>query len=612
MKKYFEITKRLWNLLKPFHKYFYLQLFFIITVQGLTIFNTKIVSEIIDYAIIKDWQKLSFIMIIYFALLLISRSIEYFSDKRQMENSYAEIPQYIQEFSLRTILNLNSSQYTENHSAIRQQVVDRGEDSIQGVIEKLLLQLIPLIVMFSLSLLAIGFYSKTIALVSLITLIISIIATVKFTDFWRPKAKENTDMWDKYRKVRVEAFEHLKLIKIFGVESQYIKKYLNERLSIVKHTLYVYNLNLNFGNIRMIFTIVSRAICLVLAVYYYAQGNFTVGSVYAIFSWINNMYSQLGSVNYLLRQIPLDFIYMEKYLDVLDMKAEFKEEGENKFKHGDIEFKNITFKYPKGEKDVLHDLSFKIKEGSKVAFVGYSGSGKTTITQLLLRAYDHNNGEIRIADVNIKEMSANSLRENVGYVEQQVDLFDDTIKNNILFGIKDINKIKLNFENIKHTRSRHVNKNEKVNEDTSISKISEKEIENVLEEIAKKARIDQFYHRLGEKKFETMIGERGIKLSGGERQRIGIARALIKNPNILIFDEATSALDAENEKYIKEAIDEASVGRTTIIIAHRLSTVRDVDEIFMMSNGKILAKGTHQELLKTCKEYKDLVEAQMQ
>ena len=213
----------------------------------------------------------------------------------------------------------------------------------------------------------------------------------------------------------------------------------------------------------------------------------------------------------------------------------------------------------------------------------------------MLRAYDYKNGEIKIDGVDLKEMSANSLREHIGYVEQHVDLFDDTIKENILFGVKDINK--LNTKN--GIRTKHERK------------IYEEEINKAIEEVAKKARIDQFYHRLGEKKFETMIGERGIKLSGGERQRIGIARALIKDPDILIFDEATSALDAENEKFIKEAIEEASVGRTTIIIAHRLSTVRNVDEIFMMKNGKIIASGNHDSLLKTCKEYRELVEEQL-
>ena len=157
------------------------------------------------------------------------------------------------------------------------------------------------------------------------------------------------------------------------------------------------------------------------------------------------------------------------------------------------------------------------------------------------------------------------------------------MKNNILFGVKD---------------SKLLEKIEKNNQ--------------ILETVAEKSRIDQFYHRLGTTRFETILGERGIKLSGGERQRVGIARALIKNPKILIFDEATSSLDTQNEIYIKQAIDEAAQGRTTIIIAHRLSTIIDADKIFMMSHGKILAEGNHQELLNSCKEYKDLVETQME
>jgi ABC-type multidrug transport system fused ATPase/permease subunit len=380
------------------------------------------------------------------------------------------------------------------------------------------------------------------------------------------------------------------------MEENYTVKYLKDRVEMIKYHVWVWLTNFKFNISRNIFIDVSKFISLCVAVYLFSTGHITIGIVYALFSWTNNAYSQLGSINQILRNLPQQFIFLEKYLDVIDMKTEFEEEGENKFKQGDVEFTNINFKYPKGEKSVLQDLSFNIKEGSKVAFVGYSGSGKTTIVQLLLRAYDYNLGEIKIGGISLKDMSANSLREHIGYVEQHVDLFDDTIKENILFGVKDINKLK-NLSS--HTRTKRD------------VKITEEEINKAIEIVARKARIDQFYHRLGEKKFETMIGERGIKLSGGERQRVGIARALIKDPAILIFDEATSALDAENEKYIKEAIEEASVGRTTIIIAHRLSTVRDVDEIFMMSHGKILASGNHQTLLKTCKEYRELVEEQM-
>jgi ABC-type multidrug transport system fused ATPase/permease subunit len=143
-----------------------------------------------------------------------------------------------------------------------------------------------------------------------------------------------------------------------------------------------------------------------------------------------------------------------------------------------------------------------------------------------------------------------------------------------------------------------------------IEKNYENKLDEYVEEIAKLARIDEFYHRLGDKKFETEIGERGIKLSGGERQRIGIARAIIKNPAILIFDEATSALDTVNEKYIKEAIDNVSKGRTTIIIAHRLSTVIDSDIIFVMNLGKVVASGTHAYLLESSEYYQELIKHQ--
>jgi ABC-type multidrug transport system fused ATPase/permease subunit len=276
--------------------------------------------------------------------------------------------------------------------------------------------------------------------------------------------------------------------------------------------------------------------------------------------------------------MPLRFSELEKYLAIVDKDALFDEQGKHITLSGDIIINNLTFKYPHGNIELFNKLSLTIPHGKKVAFVGSSGSGKSTIVKLLLRMYTYDAGSITVNGTELKDIEGRYLRENIGYVEQHVDLFDETIRENILVGVQ--NKYK-------------------------------KEAEHRLEEVAEHSRITEFYHRLGEAKFDTYIGERGVKLSGGERQRIGIARAIIKNPDILIFDEATASLDAENEAKVMEAINDVSVGKTSIIIAHRLSTVRDADKIIVMDKGTVVGEGTHDELMQTNSVYQNLVAHQL-
>jgi ABC-type multidrug transport system fused ATPase/permease subunit len=278
------------------------------------------------------------------------------------------------------------------------------------------------------------------------------------------------------------------------------------------------------------------------------------------------------------RKLPTLFVDLNNYFNAVDREPVFSEQGNKKVIEGDIVFSNVSFMYPKGDVPIYDNLSFTIPHGKKTAFVGSSGSGKSTIVKLLLRAYDYTGGSIRIGSEELRTLDAYTLRHAIGYVEQHVDLLDETIKENILFGVEIKDK---------------------------------KEAESRLEDVAQHARITEFYHRLGEKKFDTLVGERGIKLSGGERQRVGIARAIIKNPEILIFDEATSALDTENEAKVMEAINDVSKGKTTIIIAHRLSTVRDADKIIVMDKGRVVGDGTHDELMISNEVYQNLVAHQM-
>jgi subfamily B ATP-binding cassette protein MsbA len=224
-----------------------------------------------------------------------------------------------------------------------------------------------------------------------------------------------------------------------------------------------------------------------------------------------------------------------------------------------VEFKNISFKYPK-KGLLLDDISFTVKSGEKVALVGGSGGGKTTIADLLSLYFEPIEGRILIDDVNIKDLDLSFLRSIIAYVPQEIVLFNDTIKNNILYG----NPLASKQE---------------------------------IFEAARIANADDFINNLP-KKYNTLVGERGIKLSTGQKQRLAIARAVIRNPKILILDEATSSLDVKSEKIIQKAIEELTENRTTFIIAHRLSTVRKADKILVLEKGKIVEQGNHDKLMK--------------
>ena len=227
---------------------------------------------------------------------------------------------------------------------------------------------------------------------------------------------------------------------------------------------------------------------------------------------------------------------------------------------GSIDFKGVTFNYPtRPEAEVLQGVSFQIQPGEKIALVGPSGAGKSTLIQLLLRFYEVTTGQIQIDGKPISHWSLASLRSRIGIVPQEVLLFGGSIRDNIGYAKPGA---------------------------------TEEEIIGA----AKKANAWQFIAQFPEG-FDTLVGERGIKLSGGQRQRVAIARAILKDPAILVLDEATSSLDAESEALVQEALNELMKGRTTLIIAHRLATIRKVDRIYVLTEGKIAEQGTHQELV---------------
>ncbi len=576
MKKYLHTTLRLWKLLADFHKHFYIQLFLTLLSQGINIFSTLILSKILNSLISQNINDVVLFLVLYPIVSLINNYIQIKVSLHSLKYLDNSIPQHLQEYTFKKIFKLTPSQYYEDHSSLKLQVIDRGENATEEIISTILLTLLPIITQVTFSLIAIAYYSMYSAMWCAILIFILILWSNKFSTYHRPFIKKNIEKWDKFKKIRAESFQHLSLIKLLAIEDKYTSKYLSNRKEPMDYHISIWITGFKHSSRRTSVQILGRSINMLIIAYAFLQGSIGAGVVYALWSWANDIFNNISQISKTARRIPLRFVELDKYLDIIDREPSFKEEGKELFQAGDIVFENVTFKYPQGDSPVIQNMSLIIPSGKKVAFVGHSGSGKSTIIKLLLRMYDWGEGDIKIGDISLRNMSAKSLRESVGYVEQHVDLFDATIKENILLGVKD---------------------------EKAISN-------NDIEAVAHKARIDQFYHRLGERKFETQIGERGVKLSGGERQRVGIARALIKNPDILIFDEATSALDTENEKYIKEAIDEASIGRTSIVVAHRLSTVQNADIIFVMDKGQLVGSGTHETLQTSCKEYQALVAAQ--
>jgi subfamily B ATP-binding cassette protein MsbA len=253
-------------------------------------------------------------------------------------------------------------------------------------------------------------------------------------------------------------------------------------------------------------------------------------------------------------------VSMDRYEEILNADIKIPEPENPVFVeqfNDSIEFKNVSFSY--GKEEVVKQVSFSIPKNKKIALIGSSGSGKSTLADLLPRFYDVTKGEIMIDGVNIKDISTHQLRSLMGIVTQEAILFNDTIANNIKFGLNNVSQAQ-------------------------------------LEAACKMANALDFINET-EHQFETVIGERGSKLSGGQRQRIAIARALLRNPQILILDEATSALDNESEKLVQEALDHLKEGRTSLVIAHRLSTIKDADEIIVLKNGKIIERGNHYDLM---------------
>lgn len=580
-----QFFKKIKEIYRPFLGVIFIIFLIMIIQEALSLISPYIYGKIIDGILQgQEFEEVLKLCLLSLAILLSNNIvINYIREKIEIQKFEFDVPRKVAENTLKKVFEFSIGQHENQNSGIKKSIIDRGQSALIELANILLYQILPAFLQITVTVVALFFLAPTLGLIILIGIIIFLFISFYTNYALREELGKVRDMWVDSDKRQSEFLRNISLIKVNAKEEKIIKEYDEKLFSIASSEKALWMKFIKYSQIRNIVSDVSRILALIVGIYLVYQGMYTPGFLVIILSWSNNAFDRIWYLSRTQRRLTKLYAELKKYFALMDMVPDIKEISNpiivKDFK-GKIEYNNLFFKYPKREIDseikeqvILKNINLSIESGQRIAIVGSSGAGKSTLIQLLIRAYDPQKGKILIDGHDLKQLSLSEYRKSIGIVPQDIILFDDTLRYNILFGI-----------------------NEKVSEEK-------------IKEVIKMSRVDEFFGKM-EKGLDTIIGERGVKLSGGERQRVGIARALIKNPSILIFDEATSSLDVENESLIKESIAKASKGRTTIIIAHRLSTIKDADKIVVLEKGGIVGQGKHKDLLKTCEAYQKMINIQ--
>lgn len=374
--------------------------------------------------------------------------------------------------------------------------------------------------------------------------------------------------------VLADALSNSNTIKLFTGYNRERSLYKKVTEELRKIRAFTWKLNESIDALQGMLMLAIQFVMMYFAIIFWKQGILTVGDLVLVWLYLITLFERLWDFGRVLRRIFEGFADAAEMVEILEAPHDIRDIPGAKaliVKRGEVEFRELEFGFHQKRK-VLEDFNLHIKAGEKVALVGPSGAGKTTVVQLLFRFHDLEGGQILVDGQDISKVTQDSLRDHVALVPQDPVLFHRTLKENILYGRRDAS-----------------------DEEVIVA--------------ARKANCHNFISTLPYG-YDTYVGERGIKLSGGERQRVAIARAILKNAPILVLDEATSSLDSESEALIQEALQKLIKGRTTIVIAHRLSTIMQMDRIVVIDAGKVVASGTHQDLLEEEGIYKKLWEIQ--
>ena len=454
--------------------------------------------------------------------------------------------------------------------------LERGTRSVSQIMNYMAFSVLPIMVEFTLvAFILLRDYAPVFAVAMFGSVVVYVLVTFAITE-WRMDFRHTMNRLDSEANTR--AFDSLinyETVKYFGNERMELARY-DGTLADWEHWAVKSQTSmslLNFGQGAVI--ALGVTLVMYLAMDGVATGDISIGDLVLLNAFLLQLFIPLGFLGIVYRQIKYSLADMDLVFKLLEREPEIVDRPgatELRVNGGTVRFEAVDFAY-QPDRQILHGLDIEVPAGSKIAVVGHSGAGKSTLARLVYRFYDVNAGRICIDGQDIREVSQDSLRAAIGIVPQDTVLFNDTIYYNIAYGRPGATRAE-------------------------------------IERAADMAHIRDFIEGLPEG-WESVVGERGLKLSGGEKQRVAIARAILKSPRILIFDEATSSLDSRTEQAIQETLAEVAADHTTLVIAHRLSTVVDADRILVMSAGRVIESGTHAELLAAGGVYRDMWELQL-
>jgi ATP-binding cassette subfamily B protein len=463
---------------------------------------------------------------------------------------------------LKHLHSLSLRFHLERQTGGLSRAIERGTDGIEFLVSYLVFHIAPILLEI---VLVAGilwtYFNFGFAAVTFLVVVFYGIYTAGATQ-WRMKFRRAMNVQDSEANSRaIDSLLNFETVKYFGNEKHELERFDESKRDYVSAAIANQRALSLFNIGQSLILAIGVVIVMLMAAYGVMAGRMTIGDFVMVNAYLLQLYSPLNMLGWVYRVLRQSFTDIEQMYALLAERSEIVDKpGATALKPGPgrVAFHNVRFAYDE-RRPILNDVSFEIPAGKTVAVVGPTGGGKTTVARLLFRFYDPQSGSITIDSQDVRDVTQDSLRSAIGVVPQDTVLFNDSIRYNIAYG--------------------------------DVTAEPEK-----IEDAARRAQLSDFIAKLPDG-YLTRVGERGLKLSGGEKQRVAIARVLMKNPEILIFDEATSSLDSRTEHEIQENLRQISAHRTTLVIAHRLSTVVDADEILVLDDGVIVERGTHQALL---------------